>query len=449
MEAALRVTNCTVLTPGGPIEGGVAVGDDGRIVAVGAEADLPPARETLDGRGRHLLPGLVDGHVHFRDPGLTHKEDFESGTRAAARGGVTTVIDMPNTVPPVTTAGILTEKAERLAARAVVDYGLISVVTGPNLHEMEALARAGTVAYKVFLGPTTGDLPSPDDGQIVEALARAAGVGLSLGVHAENPGLVAAATARLRAAGRVDARAHAEARPPLAEVEAVQRMICFARATGAHLHVFHLTTGAAVDLVRRAKADGLRVTAETCPHYLTLTVDDLARLGSLAKMNPPLRTPVDVEALWAGLRDGALDVVATDHAPHALDEKTRPVVWDNASGISSVQFLLPLLLEHVARGRLGLTDVVRLAAEAPARLYGLYPRKGAIAVGGDADLVLVDLDRAAPIRADAMESKVRLTPFDGLECRGWPVVTVSRGRVVMRDEQVVGPPGHGRFVRPA
>ncbi|MGH7264928.1 MAG: allantoinase AllB [Candidatus Rokuibacteriota bacterium] len=449
MEAALRVTNCTVMTPGGAVQGGVAVGDDGRIVAVAAGDALPPARETLDGRGRHLLPGLVDGHVHFRDPGLTHKEDFESGTRAAARGGVTTVIDMPNTIPPVTTAEVLTDKAARLAGRALVDYGLISVITGPNLDEMDALSRAGTVAYKIFLGPTTGDLPSPDDGQIVEALARAARTGLPLGVHAENPGLVAAATARLKAAGRVDPLAHAEARPPLAEAESVQRMICFARATRARLHVFHLTTGVAVDLVRQAKSEGLRVTAETCPHYLTLTAGDMARLGAAAKMNPPLRSPADVEALWAGVRDGTVDVVATDHAPHALEEKTRPVIWDNASGASSVQFLLPLLLEHVARGRLALTDLVRLAAEAPARLYGLFPRKGAIAVGGDADLVLVDLGRTAPIRAADMESKVQLTPFAGIECRGWPVVTLSRGRVVMRDDQVVGRPGHGRFVRPA
>jgi dihydroorotase len=173
------------------------------------------------------------------------------------------------------------------------------------------------------------------------------------------------------------------------------------------------------------------------------------RVGPATKINPPLREPEDVEALWQGLRDGTVDFVATDHAPHTLEEKTRPVIWENASGGSSVQFFLPLMLEHAARGRLTLAEVARWTAEAPARLYRLRPKKGAIAVGADADLVLVDLARTATIRAADMENKARLTPFEGLACRGWPVLTVVRGRVVMRDAKVVGAPGHGRFLRPA
>ncbi len=204
-----------------------------------------------------------------------------------------------------------------------------------------------------------------------------------------------------------------------------------------------------VELVRRAKVEGVQVTAETCPHYLMLTAADMERLGASAKINPPLRGPEDIEALWEGLHDGTVDFVATDHAPHKLEEKTRPVIWENASGASSVQFFLPLMLEQVARGRLTLADLVRLTAEAPARMYGLYPRKGAIAVGSNADLVLVDLERRDTIRSSDMESKVKLTPFEGIECRGWPLLTLVRGRVVMRDGRVVAPLGHGQFVRPA
>ncbi len=448
MDAALRITNCRVMTPQGLVEGGVAI-DDGRIVAIAVGDHLPPARETINGDGRDLLPGVIDGHVHFREPGLTDKEDFETGSRAAARGGVTTVLDMPNTVPPVETAAILRDKAALLERRSLIDYGLICVVTDRNLDRIDELAEAGAIAYKIFLGPTTGNLPSPDDGQITEALGRIARTGLPLGVHAENPQLVAAATARLQAQGRTDPRAHAEARPALAEAESIQRMIFFARAARARLHIFHMSAREGVELVRRAKVEGVQVTAETCPHYLMLTAADMERLGASAKINPPLRGPEDIEALWEGLHDGTVDFVATDHAPHKLEEKTRPVIWENASGASSVQFFLPLMLEQVARGRLTLADLVRLTAEAPARMYGLYPRKGAIAVGSNADLVLVDLERRDTIRSSDMESKVKLTPFEGIECRGWPLLTLVRGRVVMRDGRVVAPLGHGQFVRPA
>lgn len=445
MDVDLRITNCHILTPHGPVRGGVAL-DRGKIVAIAADPALPPARETIDGGGKHLLPGIVDAHVHFREPGLTHKEDFPSASRAAVRGGVTTVIEMPNTKPPVESGALLREKAALLSRLSLVDYGLIAVITDQNLDRIEELAVAGAVAHKIFLGPTTGDLRCPDDGGIIEALRRVTATGRPLGVHAENAQIIAAETARLKAAGRADPVAHAEARPVLAEAESIQRMVLFAKSTAARLHILHISSQLGVELVRAAKANGVSVTAETCPHYLMLTAADMGHLGPASKINPPLRGPADIEALWAGLHDGTVDLVATDHAPHALDEKTRPAIWDNASGASSVQFFGPLMLEQVARRRLTLMDLARLTAEAPARLYGLYPRKGAIAVGSDADLILADLERRETIRAVDMENKVKLTPFDGVECRGWPMLTVLRGTIVMRDGKVTGEPGVGRFL---
>lgn len=448
MDAELRITNTHVVTPHGIVRGGVAV-RNGAIVAIAADESLPRARETIDGGGHHLIPGVIDGHVHFRDPGLTQKEDFVTGSRSAARGGVTTVLEMPNTQPAVETAEILSAKAAHLASRSLVDYGLIGVITDRNLDRVRELCDAGAVAYKIFMGPTTGDLPCPDDGAILDVLRQVAETGRPLGVHAENHQIIAAATARLKKDGRTDPPAHALARPAIAEAESIQRMVLFARETRARVHVFHMSAKEGVELVRRGKGDGVEVTAETCPHYLTLTAADMATIGPVTKINPPLRGPEDVEALWAGLADGTVGFVVTDHAPHTREEKTNPVIWDNASGASSVQFLLPLMLEQVARGRLTLAALVRCLAEAPARMYGLYPKKGAIVVGSDADLTLVDLDRRGTIRAADMESKVKLTPFDGVECRGWPVLTLVRGRTVMSDGKVVGAPGHGRFLRPA
>jgi allantoinase len=448
LTADLRIINCHVSTPSGVVRGGIAV-QEGRIAAIARDEALPAARVTIDAGGRHLLPGLVDAHVHFREPGLTDREDVLTGSRAAVRGGVTTVLDMPNTHPAVETGALLAEKASLWERRALVDFGLLAVITDRNGDRIEELARAGAAGYKIFLGPTTGDLPCPDDGAMLEALRRAAAIGLPVAVHAENPAIVAAATARLKAAGRTDPRAHAEARPALAEAEAIRRMACFAAATGARLHVLHVSSAAGIAAVRTAKADGAAVRAETCPHYLTLTADDLDALGPAAKMNPPLREPADVEALWAAVRDGTVDWIATDHAPHTLADKTRAAIWDNASGASTVQFLTPVMLEQVARGRLTLAELVRLTAEAPARAYGLFPRKGAVAVGSDADLVLVDLERRDEIRAGDMENRVQLTPFEGVECRGWPVLTLVGGRVVAQDGAVVGEPGTGRFLRPS
>ncbi len=448
MHADLRITNARVLTPQGVVHGGVAIAS-GRIVAIAHDTSLPIARDTIDAGGHHLLPGLVDAHVHFRDPGLTDKEDFTTGSRAAVRGGVTTVLDMPNTLPPVETGALLSAKVRHLAGRSLAHYGLFAAITANNQDRIEELAEAGAIAYKVFLGPSTGDLSCPDDGDMLEVLGRVRATGRPFAVHAENHHLVTSAIARLRAAGRTDPLAHAEARPVLAEVESIQRMILFARATGVALHVVHLSSGEGVALVRRAKGDGVRVTAETCPHHLLLTAADMERIGPASKMNPPLRGLEDVEALWDGLGDGTIDFIATDHAPHTLEEKTRPVIWDNASGASTIQWALPLMLTQVARGRLGLTDLVRLMAEAPARCYGLYPRKGVIAVGSDADLVLVDLEEHHTVRAADMENKVKLTPFEGVPCVGRPLLTLVAGTVAARAGTVVGAPGIGAFLRPS
>lgn len=445
-QADLVVRDGWVVTPAGVFRGGVAI-RDGVFAAIGADEALPQGAQTVEAGGRHILPGVIDTHVHFREPGLTHKEDLATGSAAAACGGVTTVLEMPNTVPPTSTVEAFQAKKALAEARSHVDVGLYGVVLQDNVERLPALAQAGVVAFKLFMGETTGGIPAPDDGRFLEACALIAKTGLVLAVHAENNPIIQRWMARYKAEGRTDPKVWDEARPAIAELEAIQRAILFAAQYGTKLHIVHLTARDALPLIAAARARGLRVTAETCPHYIFLDSSQANRLGTLFRMNPPIRSREDADALWAGLLDGRVDSIATDHAPHTREEKVRPSIWDVQSGFPGVETCLPLLLTAVSQGRMSLTHLVRLACENPARIFGLFPQKGVIRVGSDADLVLVDLEREGKIEAAALHSKSKLSPYDGWKVKGLPVMTVVRGQVVMRDGEIVGPP-RGRVVRP-
>lgn len=445
-RADLLIRNGFVVTPAGIFRGGVAI-KDGVFVAVGTDEALPPGDQTIDAAGRHILPGLIDTHVHFREPGLTHKEDLSTGTGAAACGGVTTVLEMPNTVPPMSTVEAFRQKKALVEAKAYVDVGLFGVVLQDNVEQLGALAEAGVAAFKLFMGETTGGIPAPDDGRMLEACAAIAETGLVLAVHAENNPIIQRWMAKYKAEGRNDPKVWDEARPPIAEIEAIQRAILFCEQYGTKLHIVHLTARQALPIIAAARARGVRVTAETCPHYVFLDSSQANTIGTLCRMNPPIRTKADAEALWAGLLDGQVDSIATDHAPHTREEKVKPSIWDVQSGFPGVETCLPLFLTAVNQGRMGLLQFVRLACENPARIYGLYPLKGVIRVGSDADVALVDMERESKIEAAALHSKNKISPYDGWKVKGVPIMTLLRGQVVMRDGEPVGPP-RGRMVRP-
>jgi dihydroorotase len=437
----------TVMTPQGRVRGGLAI-HDGVIVAVADDDALPAGREVIDARGRYVLPGVIDSHVHFREPGLEYKEDWESGTAAAACGGVTTVLEMPNTRPPTATVEAL-ELKQRCAARgARVDYGIYGLLAQDNLAELEGLARHGVIGFKCYMGETVGAIPAPDDGVMLEQFATVARLGLRIAVHAENNAIMQRGISRLKAAGRTDALAHVESRPDICAVEAVSRALLFAESARARLHVCHESSKEVLPIIRSARQRGVDVTVETCPHYLLLTSDDMRRLGSVLRMNPPVRAPGHDDALWAALRDGTIDMLSTDHSPHSIEEKTRPDIWHAVSGFPGVETAVPLMLSAVNRGRLSLERYVEVAAANPARAWGLYPKKGALQVGSDADVVIVDLERAGEIRGADLHSKSKITPFEGVKVQGRPVCTLLRGRVVMRDGALVGEPGWGRPVLP-
>src|SRR5947209_3375312 len=388
----LVVRGGTIVSSTGAMSAGIAV-DGGVIVAIARDDALPEARETIDAAGKYVLPGVIDPHVHFRSPGYEYKEDWTSGTAAAASGG---------------------------------------------------LARHGVIGLKCFMG--NNPIGHIDDGAMLEGLEIAASLGLRVAVHAENAAIIERRSGRLRAAGRRDPLAHLESRPAVCAVDAVERAVAFAEAAGAQVHIAHEGCKDALPIIRAAKHRGVAVTAETCPHYLLLTAEDMHRVGPVLRVNPPVRAAGHAEPLWSGLADGVIDMLATDHAPHAIPEKTADDIWDCVSGFGGLETAIPLLLTEVNRGRITLEQYVTWSSLAPARVWGLYPRKGVLDVGSDADIVIVDLAQEATIRADRFQSKSKITPFEGFRTKGQPVCTIVRGRVVMRDGALEGRPGWGRLV---
>jgi allantoinase len=444
----LVIERAKLVTPEGVREGAVGV-EEGVIVAVGRDEAMPPARHRIDAAGLHLLPGAIDVHVHFREPGFAWKETWTTATEAAAVGGVTTVLDMPNTSPPTATAAAVREKIALASHQSLVDFGVYGYVGEANLDDLEPMAAAGAVAFKLYMGSENPLVPCPNDGAILDAFATSRRLGLRCTVHAENTPILEWRGARLKSEGRADLAAHLEKHADIAAVEAVARTALFSEWTGCPVHIAHENCRHSLPVIAAAKARGVDITAETCPHYLLLTAEDApSEWPNALRVIPPVREPGHAEPLWRALRDGTIDMIATDHAPHLAEEKRRASVWETAPGFPGVETSMRLMLTAVAEGRITLPDYVRLAAEAPARAFGLYPRKGALLPGADADLVLVDLDRTERIDAWRLHSIGRETPFQGRVTTGLPVVTLVRGTVVAEGGRPVGRPGHGRAVKP-
>jgi dihydroorotase (multifunctional complex type) len=446
----LVVRNGTVVTADGRSESDIAI-EGGRVVEVAARGRLTvTGRDELDATGRFVIPGVIDGHVHLRDPGLTWKEDFGSGTAAAVMGGVTTVLDMPNTIPPTDSVEHARLKADRVEEAAWCDVGLFALVGGENTAQVQAMADSGlVVGFKAFLASTTGDLPAPSTTDLRAAMLVIARAGMRLAVHAEDGSIVEREVARLRSAGRRDPMAHSESRPVGAEVTAIARIGRLALDTGCPVHVCHVTSAAGLDEIDRWRSHGADITCEVTPHHCLLGAEDMATLGTRMKVNPPIRPRAEghAEALLDGLTSGRVDAIATDHAPHTRDEKLRDDVWDAASGFAGVEPSLRLFLTSgVDVGRLTLEQLVRATSEAPARAWGLWPRKGAVAVGSDADVTILDLDAEGVIEEARLHGRSNLTPFEGWRTRGAPVATIVRGTVVMHDGELIGLPT-GRLVR--
>lgn len=425
---------------------------EGRITWIGANSNAPNADRVIDASGLIVLPGVIDVHVHMRDPGATYKEDFQSGTAAAAAGGVTTVFDMPNNTPPTKDVAALRLKAKAAQEKAIVDYALYGLMTEGNIGDLVPLIGAGVIGFKCYMAETTGKVAPPSESEMLGEMRVIAKAGLRAAVHAEDDSLLQERISKLRREGRVDALAHYESRPEEVEEKAVRRALVLAREAKCDLHIAHLSSAAGASEVRKAKASLRRgrgsVTAETCPQYLLLDKDDYAEKGSMMKSNPSVKRREDRLALWRGVRDGTVDMIATDHAPHTIEEKTAGAsIFDRASGFPGLETSVALMLTCVSRGLLSLSRYVRLTSESPAKAWGLYPKKGRIALGSDADFTIVDTKREWRIDPARFVSKAKYSPFEGFEARGAAVYTIVRGGVVM-DNGHIDARSRGEMQRP-
>jgi allantoinase len=441
MTLDLIVRGATVVAAGGRerLDVGVA---DGKIAELAPELD--GAREEIDANGLHVLPGVVDAHVHFNEPGRTDWEGWATGTQALAAGGATVGVEMPlNAHPPTVDAAAFDAKRAAADASAHVDYALWGGIVPGNLDRLEELAERGVVGFKAFMS-TSGvdDFERADDLTLYEGMRAAAKLRLPVAVHAESEAITSGLAARARAEGRTAVRDYLDSRPAIAELEAIATAIALAEDAGTTLHIVHVSTGRGVALVAEARARGVDVSCETCPHYLVLTDEDAERIGVLAKCAPPLRPAAESEALWAALQNGMLPMVASDHSPSppGLKQGDAFTAW---GGISGCQSLLALLLGERA------VEVARIAeatARFPAERLNL-PGKGHIAPGADADLALVDLDAPHQLRAEDLFYRHPHSPFVGRTLRARVVRTLVRGHTVFADGRIVAPPS-GRLVTP-
>lgn len=429
--SSLLIKGGTVVTPEDVLRCDVYV-VDGRIEALGK--DLPRmGAEVIDAEGCYVFPGFIDEHVHFREPGYEHKEDFESGTMAAAVGGVTTVLEMPNTLPPVDCVRELKRKDALVRDKAYVDYGLYGVLVDDSLDELVEMYEAGAVGFKAFLGPTTGNISPPSDGTVLEALELSRKHGFTVAFHCENSQLVTYFERRAHSRP-VTPLTHLESRPDVCEVESVRKVVYFAYKTGGTALLVHLSSGETVDFLRENYLPN--VYAETCPQYLFLDSRDYPRLGALMKVNPPIRHPEDREKLWQAIRDRVISNVGSDHAPHTLEEKSMGL--DRApSGMIGVETVGPLIIDAALKGHFSLQRACQVLSTNPARAFGLYPRKGTITIGSDADLVVVDPREVTKIDASRLHSKQKFTPFDGMVLSLKIKCTILRGHIVAKDGEPI------------
>lgn len=430
----------------GRFEKKVCVGvKDGKIAVIAQEDSIPDAREVINLEGQYLIPGTIDTHMHVRDPGHTERGNFYTETMAAAAGGITTIMEHPISIPPQYNVEILENRIKSADEQCVIDFAFYGAAGAEFPEQITQLAKDGRiVAFKTFLhaAPESRDqefkgLTMADDAELYLGMKELAKTGLISAFHAENNDMIQYNIDKLRKEGKTSAKYHCISRPTEAEVTSIERVLCFARQTGAKVEIAHVSTPEAMEILKRAKAEGIDVYVETCPHYLFLTEEDMEKYGPFVKCNPPVRTKEQSKRLWDYINDGTVDYMGSDHSPFLMEEKTRgnEDIFKAVAGFPGADLRLPLMLNAVQDGLINLERVVELLAVNPAKCFGIYPQKGAIRVGADADFAVFNLEHTTTVDKEKNYSHARdiAIPYDGKTLKCQVTYTIVRGRVIMKD----------------
>lgn len=452
------IVNGEVVTETGVEPLSVAI-KDGKIVSLLAPNEQPDATNVIDATGKLILPGAIDIHFHCRAPAYPQRGDFATETRAAAAGGVTTIFEMPISKPCCATGDIFRMRKKLAEENCYVNFGLYAAPALLDPNEIEDMVNEGAIGFKIFMtsAPKGRDdefegLCLPEVADLYQALQLVAETGLVCAVHAENNQLIEWHTEQLIKAGRNDVFAHGESRPPHVEALAIATLLTLNESIGANLHIAHLSAKEPLEVFRRFKATGATATAETCPHYLFFTELDLERVGPYAKINPPLRKQADQDALWEGLADGSLMAITTDHSPFMVEEKekARTDLWRTPPGAPGVEELLLSVMDAVAKGKLSINKAVNLISTNGAKRFGIYPNKGHLGAGADADIVIFDPSDTTIINRDMLFSQARDCDklYEGMTFQGKVNQTIVHGKTIFKDGEILGEAGDGRFVKP-
>lgn len=435
---------------------------DGKIEAISSEKLSTDANEITDAKGKYVLPGLIDTHIHSRDGGATHKEDFSYSTSAAAIGGITTVFEMPNTNPSVNTRENFLKQKANLESKANIDFSLWGISLGDlNKENIQELHDSGVIGIKYFWGYAVNKddfqlvydyepglenvMPPCDDGEVYEIFKSVAKTGNILAIHAENSDLMHRLAENIEDKTSNDYDVFLSSRPQLAEVLTVQTAIEFSRDLGTRLHILHVTSKRSVELIRAAQKEGLPITAETCPHYLFLTNESYKEIGPVMKVFPLVKEQQDQDEIWRGIADGTISSVCSDHAPHTEEEKSGNL-WTMPAGMCGVETIVPLMLNAVNEGKLSILKFAELLSSNPAKNFDVFPKKGSLMVGTDADITIIDMDKEWTIKREELHSKSKITAYDGFNIVGKPIQTIVRGKTVMKNNEVIKT-GVGRLVK--
>ncbi|MFQ6087058.1 MAG: dihydroorotase family protein [Candidatus Bathyarchaeia archaeon] len=444
MQVDLVLSNGKIYTPEGFVEAGIAV-EKGRIFKIAKETNLPKASSKINLDGHILLPGLIDSHVHLRDQERAYREDFFTGTAAAAAGGFSLVIDMPNNKPVTMNVQYLRERMKLAEKRVLVNVAFYSAFP-ETIKEIVSVVKEGAVAFKLFLLERIGGLNIDDDTAVLRALNEVKKADVPVAVHAEDKETFENKMKRMQDESRNNIDAYLEAHSSNVEAQAVQRVIRLAEKSETRVHLCHVSSAKSLSLIEKAKDVGVNVTCEVTPHHLLLTSTDLKHYKNLAVTLPPVRTEEDMRALWSALKQGLIDTLGSDHAPHAMEEKKPESIWEVKPGIAGLETTLPLMLTQVNKGRLTIAELVQLTSKNPAEIFHLEDR-GSLSKGCYADLVVIDIKRGHKIDSSRFYSKAKFSPFDGWKVKGKPVKTFVNGRLVMDEGEIVAKPGIGQIIR--